>query len=193
MLRQGDVIATRLWALGRGWVASFLKLATFPDHMTYYDDLAAGYNELHGEEQRKKIELIAQYVKTSAEDAILDIGCGTGLSASFFKGKITGIDPSEGLLKQCSFPTVKGVAEILPFPDHSFDLVLCITAIHHVKDLEKALMEMKRVGKKTWVISVLKKSEKRKKIEEAIKTHFKVVEQIEEEKDNIFILQSKNI
>ncbi|MEK6962822.1 MAG: methyltransferase domain-containing protein [Nanoarchaeota archaeon] len=161
--------------------------------MTYYDDLAAGYNELHGEEQGKKLRLIAEHLKVSAEDSILDIGCGTGLSASFFKGKITGIDPSEGLLKQCPFPTVKGTAENLPFPDHSFDLVLCLTAIHHAENLEKALMEMKRVGKKDWVISVLKKSEKRKKIEESLKTHFKVVEQLEEEKDDIFILQSKNI
>ncbi len=161
--------------------------------MTYYDEIAQGYNELHRDEQERKFQLIARFVQTSDTDQILDVGCGTGLSAKFFKGKMMGIDPSEELLKQCSFHTVKGMAESLPFPDHSFSLVLCITAIHHVEDLEKALMEMKRVGKNAWVISVLKKSEKRKEIEESIKTHFKVVRQVEEKKDDIFVLESKNI
>ena len=30
--------------------------------MTYYDDISEGYEELHGEEQLKKIELIKQYI-----------------------------------------------------------------------------------------------------------------------------------
>ncbi len=161
--------------------------------MTYYDEIAQGYNELHGEEQGKKLRLIASYIQTKDSDRILDVGCGTGLSAKYLKGKITGIDPSEALLKQCPFQTIKGIAESLPFPDHSFDLVVCMTAIHHAENVEKALSELKRVGKNQWVISVLKKSEKKERMGEWIKRQFKVVQEIEEEKDVIFILQSKNI
>ena len=161
--------------------------------MTYYDDMALGYNELYGEEQGKKLRLIAKYVKTQEQDTILDVGCGTGLLAKYFKGKITGIDPSEELLKQCPFVAIKGSVESLPFPDHCFDWVVCITAIHHAKDVKKALSEMKRVGKGHWVISVLKKSEKKEEIVSAIRTVFKVVQELEEEKDWIFILESKDI
>lgn len=40
--------------------------------------------------------------------------------------------------------------ENLPYPDNSFDLVVCINALDHTPDAEKALKEMIRVSKK-WV------------------------------------------
>ncbi|HLD05008.1 MAG TPA: class I SAM-dependent methyltransferase [Candidatus Nanoarchaeia archaeon] len=163
--------------------------------MTYYDEMAQSYNELYGEEQGKKLRLIAEHLKTSDQDSILDVGCGTGLSANYFKGKITGIDPSKKLLKQCPFPTVVGFAESLPFPDHSFDQVICVSAIHNMEDPKKAMEEMCRVGKSHFVISLLKKTseEKKEQIKSLIQSQFEVVKVLDEEKDDVFVLQSKTI
>jgi len=76
-------------------------------------------------------------------------------------------------------------AEKIPFADNSFDVVICLTAAHHF-DLEKALQEIKRVGRKYFVFSYLKKSDvagfRKKLLEE-----FTVIKEIEEEKDIIFI------
>ena len=42
-----------------------------------------------------------------------------------------------------------GNASQLPWPDNTFDLVISLTTLHnlHAYDLEKALLEMERVGK----------------------------------------------
>ena len=49
---------------------------------------------------------------------------------------------------------------------------------------------MKRVGKKQFALSFLKKSEKAKEIENLIKEAFPKAKKIEEEKDVIFIINS---
>ena len=55
--------------------------------MNYYDEISEGYEELHKEEQEKKIELIKQHLKVNPEEKLLDVGCGTGLTRqkSFLK------------------------------------------------------------------------------------------------------------
>lgn len=161
----------------------------------YYDEIAKGYNELHGEEQLNKLRIIAGQVKIRPKELILDIGCGTGLSGRFFKCRIIGIDPSYELLKRCPFPAIMGEGERLPFKDKSFDIVLCVTALHNFKYPIQGIQEILRVGRKTIVISILKKTnpEKKKEITTEILRRFRVLKEIEEEKDTIYILESKNI
>ncbi|MBN1644793.1 methyltransferase domain-containing protein [Candidatus Woesearchaeota archaeon] len=142
--------------------------------MGYYDEIAKGYNELHGDEQLKKLRIIAEKLKVKKTDKLLDVGCGTGLSAKVFDCDITGIDPSEELLKQCPFKTVKACAESLPFLDNSFDIVIAVTSIHNFKDIEKGLKEIKRVGKHKFAFSVLKKSNKLELIKEIMSTCFSI-------------------
>ena len=48
--------------------------------MNYYDKIAKGYEELHKEEQLKKIKLIKTILKVNPTDKLLDVGCGTGLT-----------------------------------------------------------------------------------------------------------------
>ena len=78
-------------------------------------------------------------------------------------------------------------AENLPFKDSSFDVVISITAIQNFHDIEKGLKEIRRVGKDRFVLSFLKRSPKKDIITKNIKKLFKVVKEIEEEKDIIFI------
>ncbi len=146
--------------------------------MTYYDEIAASYEKLHGEEQLQKAKIILQNLKIKPTDSLLDVGCGTASYLSIFPCKKTGIDPSKELLKQATIPVIQGTAEALPFADNSFDIVISLTAIHHANP-KKAVAEMFRVAKRDIVISVLKKSVNFKAIEAEIRKHrpFKIVEE----------------
>jgi ubiquinone/menaquinone biosynthesis C-methylase UbiE len=157
--------------------------------MSYYDQISEGYDELHKEEQLKKLNIIKEFIHPKKMDTLLDVGCGSGISTSFWDCDATGLDPSVGLLKK----TGKGKyfnasAENIPFEDKSFDFVISITAIQNFTNIRKGLEEMKRVGKGKFAFSVLKKSIKIKIIDLLIKELFKVKHFIEEDKDFIYII-----
>jgi len=169
----------------------------------YYDGIAKGYDELHGEEQLKKLELIGREFNTDSKlkDFIksnykfLDVGCGTGISTAFFKAKEKfGIDPSKELIQiaiknypMCEFKI--GSAEKLPYKDKQFDIVFSLTAIQNFNDIDKGLNEIKRVGKKYYILTFLKKSPKHSQIDMSIKLKFDIIKKIEEEKDIIYFCQ----
>ncbi len=155
--------------------------------MNYYDTIAESYNELHGEEQLKKLKIISKYIDPKPKEKLLDVGCGTGL-CSHWNCKCIGIDPSIGLLKQGRGNFIQADAENLPFKDNTFDYVISMTAIHLFQDLEKGLNEIKRVGKERFILSVLKKSERHDEIEKKIRSLFNVKEVIDEERDSIYII-----
>lgn len=91
--------------------------------------------------------------------SVLDIGCGKAfllhdLMQAVPGLKVRGIDLSRYAVENAP-EAVKpflevGTAARLPYPDHSFDLVISINALHNLEapDLDRALREMERVGKK---------------------------------------------
>jgi len=149
--------------------------------MDYYSKIAKSYDELHGEEQVKKMKLIKQKAKLKGK--ILDIGSGTGLAKRFFNN-ITCVDPAKDMLSKGD---ICAKAEKLPFKDKTFDAVLCVTAIHHF-NLKKSISEIKRVSKPNcrYAISILKKAKNFNKIKKILHNNFELKE-IEEEKDIILI------
>lgn len=155
----------------------------------YYDEIADGYSELHGEEQLKKAKLITSILMPKKSDKLLDVGCGDGACLEVFGCSATGIDPSVALISRYKgdFRVFEGSAEHLPFKNNEFDIVVSITALQNFTDVEKGLLEMKRVGNKKFAFSTLKRSPKLKWISHYIKEHFTIVEVIEEEKDIIYI------
>jgi len=98
-------------------------------------------------------------------DKILDVGCGKGfLLFDFTKVvpgvEVYGLDISEYAIEN-SKQEIKNRLQVgnaikLPFEDHSFDFVYSITTLHnlHCYDLDKALREIERVGKKNKYICV---------------------------------------
>jgi SAM-dependent methyltransferase len=98
-------------------------------------------------------------------DKILDIGCGKGfllyeISLLVPGAEIFGIDISDYAIantkEEIKNRLQVGNANQLPFPDNHFDLVYSITTLHnlHNYDLDKALREMQRVGKKNKYLCV---------------------------------------
>lgn len=86
---------------------------------------------------------------------ILEIGCSSGhlsqlLSETFPQAKVTGVDVYKPAIieakKRHPHLTFKVAdAHNLPFPDKSFDLVVCSETIEHVVDPGKVIHEMTRV------------------------------------------------
>lgn len=156
-----------------------------------YKYIAKSYTKLHKEEQSKKLNKIKEYLdnhKISLKNKkILDVGSGTGISTDFFEGAI-GIEPEIEMIKQGSYNAIQASAENLPFNDHTFDVIISVTAIHNIANFKKAISEIKRVLKPRYllIITLLRKSNKFEEIKQLIKKEFNVIE-IQEEKDTILI------
>ena len=102
-----------------------------------YNKIAKSYNELHKEEQLKKLELIKRHV--NFEGLVLDIGAGTGISSEYWRNaKVISLEPAFEMLKQSKCEKVQAKAEELPFKDEIFDGIISLTALHHA-DLKEAL------------------------------------------------------
>ncbi len=93
-----------------------------------------------------------------AGSRVLDIGCGKGfllyeLTRVVPGIQVHGLDISRYALDHAKEEIkpflVEGSAVALPFPDHSFDLVLSIMTLHNLEicDLEHAFGEIGRVGR----------------------------------------------
>ena len=157
-----------------------------------YKYIAKNYNELHGEEQLKKLAIIKKYIKVKAP--LLDIGCGTGISTNYFNVNSVGIDNCKEMLnegKKHYSNLIYGNAEKLPFPDKTFNTVISVTAFHNFKNMEKALKEIKRVSRNNNIaITFLKKSKKLNYFRKLLKKYFKFRE-INCEQDILFIAKAK--
>lgn len=123
-----------------------------------------GYRYMEGRWE-KVARAMADHYGIKPGDKILDVGCGKGfLLFDFTKVvpgvEVYGLDISEYAIEN-SKEEIKdrlqvGNAIKLPFEDHSFDFVYSITTLHnlHCYDLDKALREIERVGKKNKYICV---------------------------------------
>lgn len=120
---------------------------------------------------RLEKELIFSLLGDIENEAVLDVGCGTGnYTIELVKrgANVVGVDRSEDML---ALARQKGQGEglkvnfqaadamNLPYPDSSFDMVISNGLLCFLKEPEKALMEMHRVLKPggRLVVSVLNK------------------------------------
>lgn len=95
----------------------------------------------------------------------LDIACGTGIVARTAgdrlggRGRVVGVDINEGMLGVArrirpDLEWHQGDATDLPFPDESFDVVLCQASLMYFPDRVRALKEMGRVAVPDGVVGV---------------------------------------
>ena len=111
-----------------------------------------GYNDTFGAVTRQTAEATLDAAKVRTGVRLLDVCCGPGmLSAAAVKrgARAVGLDfPGVVALARKLVPGAEfqeGDATELPFPDNSFDAVVCGYGIMHVPDPERALQEMLRV------------------------------------------------
>jgi 2-polyprenyl-6-hydroxyphenyl methylase/3-demethylubiquinone-9 3-methyltransferase len=91
--------------------------------------------------------------------AVLDLGCAGGFMAEALDDRgaqVTGIDPAADAIATARAHAAEtgrsirydtGVGEALPYPDASFDAVVCVDVLEHVADLSRVLAEVTRVLK----------------------------------------------
>jgi SAM-dependent methyltransferase len=106
---------------------------------------------------RQWAPIVADAANIGPGDRVLDVACGTGVLAreavarAGQDGHVAGLDPHAGMLavaKSVSSPMIhweQGTAEVLPFPDGSFDAVVCQFGLMFFADRNKAIREMLRV------------------------------------------------
>jgi demethylmenaquinone methyltransferase/2-methoxy-6-polyprenyl-1,4-benzoquinol methylase len=90
----------------------------------------------------------------SQGEKVLDVGIGTGLVAREAltligpTGKLTGVDPSPGMMGEVKLPgveLVQGRAEQIPLPDGQWDFLSMGYALRHISDVNAAFSEFFRV------------------------------------------------
>jgi len=142
-----------------------------PEVMASQDDVTA-YDEL----DRRFGDILFEGFAESAcrmgvrEGRVLDVGTGPGwipirLAALNERFLITGVDMSENMLRRARenadrrgvggrIRLVMSDAKRLPFPDASFDLVLCHNMLHQLPEPADALREIVRVARPDGAILV---------------------------------------
>jgi len=170
----------------------------------YYNTIARGYNLLHGEEQRVKLDAASQKLLAlfpalvsgngKKKLTVLDVGCGTGISSDYWAQKfgceVVGVDPAAQLIAQNNNKFSKfvvGSAEKLPFADKSFDVVVSFTAIQNFSDVEMGLKEIVRVGKSWFVLTTLTGTPDLDKIRKTLHSICDVKEEFAARNDTVFI------
>ena len=102
---------------------------------------------------------MAEHYQLDESARILDVGCAKGFLLHDFmellpKATLAGLDISEYAVLNAMErvrPLLRvGNAKELPWPDHSFDLVLAINTIHNLQlsECKQALREIQRVSRK---------------------------------------------
>jgi ubiquinone/menaquinone biosynthesis C-methylase UbiE len=108
--------------------------------------------------ERLEIERVVDLcLENGATNSVLDVGTGTGLFAESFSGRgleVAGVDTNpEMLVTARQFVPKgdfrKGIAETLPYPDGSYDLLFLGLVLHESDEPLKALMEARRVARKS--------------------------------------------
>ncbi len=117
------------------------KTELFDKNYAYYDRWFDEHDQIY----RCELEALRRVLPPFRKG--LEVGVGTGRFAAPL-GIQVGVEPSAqmaAVAKKRGIEVVPGVAEALPFADKSFDLVLMVTTICFVDDIDKSFEEAKRV------------------------------------------------
>jgi 2-polyprenyl-3-methyl-5-hydroxy-6-metoxy-1,4-benzoquinol methylase len=101
---------------------------------------------------------LVEFVGAIDGRSVLDVGTGTGRAAIALArrgARVTGLDASAEMLAVArrraaaagaAITWTPGDAHALPFPDRSFDVVVCLRVLMHAPDWRRALAELCRVA-----------------------------------------------
>jgi len=123
-----------------------------------------GYRYIPGRWE-KVARAMAEHYDIKAGDRILDVGCGKGYLLYDFTLVVPGVEVYGLDISKYAIERAKeeikdrlqiGSATSLPWPHNHFDLVVSINTLHNLYcyELDRALREIERVGKKNKYICV---------------------------------------
>lgn len=128
------------------------------DHRAYFNEMAGRWDDLLTDEVRMRLKGIIDDLSLARGSKVLDVGTGTGVLIPFLAdavgpaGTVVAVDFAAEMLavarKNYPWPNVQYIeAEVtaLPFPDETFDEVICNSAFPHFADCRQAAKEMARV------------------------------------------------
>jgi SAM-dependent methyltransferase len=116
-----------------------------------YDTIGRGYREL-----RRPDPHIRAAIHRALGDAhsVVNVGAGAG-SYEPLDRKVIAVEPSLTMIRQRSrgaAPVVRGRSDSLPFRDESFDASLAILTVHHWRNRQQGLEELRRASRRRAVI-----------------------------------------
>lgn len=123
-----------------------------------------GYKYMEGRWE-KVAKAMADHYRIKPGDKILDVGCGKGFLMFDWTKVVPGVEMYGIDISTYAIDNIKeemkdrvqvGNATSLPWPDQHFDLVYSLNTLHnlHNYELDPALREIERVGKKSKYICV---------------------------------------
>lgn len=122
-----------------------------------FSKIASKYED-YSSVQKSVADILLKLLEIGDGDDVLDLGCGTGNLTrkirKMTKGKVVGIDPSEGMIKEAKEKS-KGLditfeiksAEEMDYKN-CFDVIFCNSSFQWFKDPEKAVENCYRVLRK---------------------------------------------
>lgn len=116
-----------------------------------YDRMGLNYSEFRRPEPR--IEAVIWAALGDAR-SVVNVGAGTG-SYEPPDREVIGVEPSPVMIAQRppdAAPAREGVAESLPLADASVDAAMGVLTIHHWRDFDAGLAEMRRVARRRIVL-----------------------------------------
>jgi ubiquinone/menaquinone biosynthesis C-methylase UbiE len=124
-----------------------------------FTDWAPIYDATHGWLPKRREARLALDVQPG--DRVLDLACGTGLNFAHLselvgaEGHVTGVDLTPAMLDSAraqidrhgwrNVEVREADAANLPFPDASFDKVICVFSLNIIPNYVRAIEEVKRV------------------------------------------------
>ena len=119
--------------------------------MNLYDTIGGQYSQVRKADPRVT-EILLRELALQPGKWIADVGAGTGnyaLALAERGYQVRAVEPSQVMLGQAkAHPQIqysRGYAEELPLEDRGVDAIICVNAIHHFRDLDRAVCEMDRV------------------------------------------------
>ncbi len=112
-----------------------------------YDDIGRTYTSTRREDPR-----IASAIHACLGPgrAVLNVGAGTG-SYEPTDRFVVAVEPSVEMLRQRAnerAPVLRALAESLPIADLAFDVALAVLTMHHWRDVDGGLRELRRVSRR---------------------------------------------
>jgi SAM-dependent methyltransferase len=116
-----------------------------------YDTIGQGYRHYRRQDPRIRDAVIR---RLGDARTVVNVGAGTG-SYEPSDRLVIAVEPSIVMIRQRAndaAPAVRATATALPFRDAAFDASMAVLTIHHWPNLEKGLLELRRVASSRIVI-----------------------------------------